>query len=276
MGSWGRAEVTSGSDDDFMVLIDGPQRNEVEPSIDEVRGVLDRPPGPDGPFGDPVFADDLIQKIGLQEDHNDNLTRRMLFLLEAVPQTAPEVFDDARDRLLGRYLDESVKPFRPPRFLLNDVVRYWRTICVDFAAKEREGPEMWGLRNAKLRLSRKVLFSGGLLPVLGCSRFERKEIPEFLLEQFAIPPTDRIAASFLENDAADAGGRALAAYDEFIGLLDSDSFRSELHDVSRETAETSDEFEVVRRLAGELEAGLLALLFETATLPKVVRDYAIF
>ncbi|MGH2782510.1 MAG: hypothetical protein ACRDLA_14095 [Thermoleophilaceae bacterium] len=31
--------------------------------------------------------------------------------------------------LVDRYLDESVKDFRVPRFLLNDVVRYWRTIC---------------------------------------------------------------------------------------------------------------------------------------------------
>lgn len=31
MGSWGRSEVTSGSDDDFMVLVDGPERDHVQP-----------------------------------------------------------------------------------------------------------------------------------------------------------------------------------------------------------------------------------------------------
>jgi len=47
---------------------------------------------------------------------------------------------------------------RVPRFLLNDLVRYWRTMAVDFAAKrrEREGAG-WGLRNFKLRMSRKLI-----------------------------------------------------------------------------------------------------------------------
>jgi hypothetical protein len=47
-------------------------------------------------------------------------------------------------------------------------------ICVDFAGKEREGRDKWGLRNAKLRASRKVLFAGGLIPVLECFRFDRE------------------------------------------------------------------------------------------------------
>lgn len=42
MGSWGRAEVTAGSDDDFMVLVDGPQREETQPPIEAVKNVLDR------------------------------------------------------------------------------------------------------------------------------------------------------------------------------------------------------------------------------------------
>jgi hypothetical protein len=60
----------------------------------------------------------------------------MLFLLESVYATNQDVYDDVHEQLLARYLDQSVKPQRPPRFLLNDVIRYWRTMCVDFAGKE--------------------------------------------------------------------------------------------------------------------------------------------
>lgn len=277
MGSWGRAEVTTESDDDFMVLVYGEERAEVEPSIAEVSGVLDNPPGSQGIFAAPVYSENLVQNIGLDDDDNKNLSRRMLFLLESTAVSGDDVYRSVRAEVLDRYLDESVKPYRPPRFLLNDLVRYWRTICVDFAGKEREGRDKWGLRNAKLRTSRKVLFAGGLVPVLECFRFDREPMREFIERQFGMPPTDRIAQAFLENGATDEGGRALGAYDEFTGRMNDREFRRELQSVSRDTADDSAAFSDVRRIGKELQAGLLALLYEpTRELSKVTRDYMIF
>ena len=64
---------------------------------------------------------------------------------------------DARRALIAGYLEANVKDHRPPRFLLNDLVRYWRTIAVDFESKMRARKgEGWGLRNGTLRLSRKA------------------------------------------------------------------------------------------------------------------------
>jgi hypothetical protein len=276
MGSWGRAEVTSGSDDDFMVLIDGAERPSVAPSIKQVRTVLDQAPGAQGAFGKYVACDRLADNIGLDQDDNDNLSQRMLFVLESVPVTAADVYSSARERVLRGYLDESVKDYAPPRFLLNDTIRYWRTICVDFAGKERERRESWGLRNAKLRTSRKILFAGGLLPIFECAWLERDAMFGFLDSQLNAPPTDRIAKAFLEHDAVDPGARTLGAYDEFLGRLDDEAFREELSDVTRATADESDAFITARRLGNDLESGLLALLFETEKLPKLTRDYSIF
>jgi UTP:GlnB (protein PII) uridylyltransferase len=39
MGSWGRREVTSESDDDFMVLLEGAPREDPQPEIDRVAPV---------------------------------------------------------------------------------------------------------------------------------------------------------------------------------------------------------------------------------------------
>lgn len=276
MGSWGRQELTAESDDDFMVLIGGTRRRLIKPSIRSVKKVLDRAPGKQGVFGGPVFGDRLVQNIGLVHDDNDNLTRRMLFMLESIPVTGEEIYRTVRDEILSRYLDESVKPYRPPRFFLNDVVRYWRTICVDFAGKEREGPEKWGLRNAKLRTSRKILFAGGLLPILDCFRFDELEMRGFLDRELDLPPTDRIARSFLDNGASDAGARTLGAYDEFVGRMNEIDFRRALQNVTRDNAADSAAFSDVQRIGRDLEGGLLALLYETRYLPDVVRDFAIF
>jgi hypothetical protein len=137
MGSWGRREVTSESDDDFMVLLEGAPRENAQPAIDRVAAALQaRAPGREEIFGTQVWLEDLRGKIGRDEDSNTNLTRRMLFVLESVPVCGEQVYLRASRALLAGYLEANVKHHRPPRFLLNDIIRYWRTIAVDFESKD--------------------------------------------------------------------------------------------------------------------------------------------
>lgn len=278
MGSWGRGEVTAESDDDFMLLVHGGERPnpDVEPSVEEIAAVLNSSPGAQGIFGVPVFSERIVHDIGLDDDDNSNFTRRLLLMLESVPVTGALPYGAVRDEVLDRYLDQSVKAYRPPRFFLNDIVRYWRTICVDFAGKEHEGPKKWGLRNAKLRTSRKILFAGGLLPVLECFRFDVPGIRDHLEKQLQMLPTDRIAESFLVHNAIEPGARTFGAYDEFVGCMNDPEFREELAAVVRANNDDSAAFADVQRIGRELQGGLLALLYETRELPQVVRDYAIF
>jgi hypothetical protein len=63
MGSWGRREATSESDDDFMVLFEGAEREDARPSVGDVASALDaRPPGREEIFGSHVWLDDLRGK----------------------------------------------------------------------------------------------------------------------------------------------------------------------------------------------------------------------
>lgn len=278
MGSWGRGEVTSESDDDFMVLFEGPLRDDAQPEIARVAEVLGgRAPGPEEIFGEQVSLENLRDKIGRDEDTNTNLTRRMLFVLESVPVCGAQAYAKARRALLAGYLEANVKHHRPPRFLLNDVIRYWRTIAVDFESKTRARKgEGWGLRNAKLRLSRKALFAGGLLPILECYRYAIGDMLDYLDDRMSIAPLDRIADAFVDHEALDAGVRALAAYDAFLAILDDEKQRRKLKELGVDGARDSPVFTRVAELGKEFEAGLLSLLFDDPQLRRWVREYILF
>jgi hypothetical protein len=181
-------------------------------------------------------------------------------------------------QVLEAYLGHGVRDYRPPRFLLNDLIRYWRTICVDFEGKRRgaggDDPK-YASRNAKLRTSRKVLFAGGLVPVLLCHTKTAAEMPAFLTRHFGAPPTDRLAAAFIQQGAVAEGVRALGAYDRWIGMLSSAEVRAELGALRESTREGSALFASIREIGDELQRGLLALLYETGLSP-FTRWYGLF
>lgn len=277
-GSWARRELTDHSDFDWLYLIEGPMKETVGPGDDEVAealGVEDHRPGKQGIFGTHAFCDEMVGKIGLDEDSNTNLTRRVLLMLESVPVRGHDSHRRCWEAVLDGYLAEARRGRRPPRFFLNDVVRYWRTICVDFVGKQRDDGEKWGTRNAKLRTSRKVLFAGGLLPILQCDRLGLAEMREFLIAQLEAPATDRLAYAFLRWGAIDSGARCLDAYDRWVGMLHKQEVRKELDSLSKEKAENSPVFSEIRHLAREIDRCLLTLLFETELEP-VTRQFGIF
>jgi hypothetical protein len=255
--------------------VNGPERGGVLPRLPELKRVLGVS-GQTGTFGTTAFCENLVGRIGLDQDDNANLTRRMLLMLESVPVAGEAPYRDCWERVLDAYLVDSIRDRHPPRFFLNDLIRYWRTIGVDFVGKERGEPEKWGLRTAKLRTGRKLLYASGLLPSLLCGELQRSEMRDFLIDQFGAPPTDRVAFAFLHAGATDAGLRTLGAYDRWVGMLDDPAVREELGRLTREETTSSDVFQEVRRLAADVEQGLLALLFDTVPLRGLMREYAIF
>lgn len=277
-GSAARQEVTEESDDDWLILAGEGHREPLNPADDEVRDLIDegKKPGKQGIFGTHAYCDDLAGRIGLDADDNKNLTRRVLMILESVPLANDEAYEISWTRILDGYLAESTRWRRPPRFFLNDVVRYWRTICVDFVGKQRADDVKWGTRNAKLRTSRKVLFAAGLLPLLQCFQYDRDEARPFLIEQLKAPATDRLAFAFTRWEIPDTGIRFMESYDRWIEMIGRASVREALDSIgSPEEARGSEVFEEVREVAKELDAGLLTLLFDTRLEP-VSRRYGIF
>jgi hypothetical protein len=280
-GSWARQELTTDSDDDWAVLVGrpfAPYDADVLREVVAAQAVLgegERRPGTQAVFGEPICVPELWARIGLDADTNTNLTRRMLLLLES-RELHGDVRRSAIEQILGRYLYESHAAGQPQRFLLNDVVRYWRTICVDFEGKAAGGPDpKWAARNAKLRTSRKLLFAGGLVPVLLCHLCEPSATAGFLTRWFDAPALDRVSTAFLFAGLIDAGARALAAYDRWVGLMAQPDVRAELETLTFATRDTSTLYAEIREIGREFEDGLGALLF-SSSLGRLTRTYAIF
>jgi hypothetical protein len=260
-------------DGDGVAAWAGPVDTEIAAAAAELGGG-DRRPGAQGVFGEPVNVADLVGNIGLDADTNTNFTRRMLLLLES-RELHGAVRRQAIDQILSRYLSDS-RPGQPPRFLLNDVVRYWRTICVDFEGKAaRGGPDpKWASRNAKLRTSRKLLFAAGLLPVLLCQLHDT-DPAAFLARWFDAPALDRISTTFLFAGLPDAGVRALSAYDRWIELMAHRDIRAELAQITYATRDASVLYSEIKDLGRVFEDALGALLF-SPLLGRLTRTYVIF
>lgn len=204
----------------------------------------------------------------------------MLLLLESVPVIGEDVHRRVQDRILERYLAYHRRSFRPPRFLLNDIIRYWRTVCVDFEGKtaqdrrERAEKDKFVTRNAKLRTSRKMLYASGLLPALLCHFVHGDAIEDYMRSQMGAVATDRVARAFLHLDQRDAGGRVLAAYSDWIALIGDPEKREELDGLEKKGRRQSHTFQEVQRIGDVLDNGLTGLLFESS-LGEVARKYAV-
>jgi predicted nucleotidyltransferase len=301
-GSLARGEWSSESDLDWSLLVDGgvdPQHLESAHRIGElVTAHGFREPGPTGAFGTVSFSHDLVHKIGGQEDTNDNTTRRVLLLLESITLGRSSAYGRVRRNILHRYVEDD-RGLRygsaefVPRVLLNDVVRYWRTMAVDFAQKQRARQmEGWALRNTKLRMSRKLLFTSGLLICLQCAIDPAAEAARqavrngsgtaallgYLEDRMAATPLNVLAGAVLSLCVPTSVAKLLfGSYDRFLALLEDAGKRQYLKGLRPEAFGKDEVFRMARDISHEFQEGLIQLFFKSHDdLSKLTMKYGVF
>ena len=311
-GSLARQEWTSGSDVDWMLLIDGqatPDHRILARDVGarilqtQYRGKNLRLPGAEGIFGNMAFSHDIIHHIGGQADTNRNTTQRVLMLLEAFPirhigySSDLGPYERVTRNILYRYLHDDTNfasidnvGSRIPRFLLNDVVRYWRTMCVDFAYKEWEqAGGKWVIRNIKLRMSRKLLFVSGLLTAFSCYRNTSLQIEggkpgqylpmmqEHLMRFVQATSTNILVWSLQNVGLEEHAGTILNHYDTFLQRLDDEAIRSHLEKLLPQNVYHDKEFLELREISHQFQAALTSVFFDEETeLRDFTIDYGVF
>ena len=310
-GSLARQEWTSGSDVDWTILIDGqatPQHTVIARQLGrnirstQFRGKALPEPGTTGIFGNMAFSHDIIHHIGGHTDSNRNTTQRILLLLEsariqpAEDQQTIGTYERVINGVLARYLHDDTnfaatgtRESGIPRFLLNDLVRYWRTICVDFAWKESEQEgSKWALRNLKLRMSRKLLFVSGLLIVFSCYEnpdlnWDRDSAEEYIREMqrhlmrfVLLTPLEIVAWGFSRVSLQAKAAELFDIYDAFLAKLTT-ALRRYLQDLPPQNVYNDRSFLELRNASHAFQRVLTDVFFEADTLlRKFTIIYGVF
>lgn len=248
-GSYARREVTNGSDVDlfFLAINDDPTSitDEQDKYMERLRQLGYKLPAAGGVFSEPQSVITTRNTIGGQEDDNVSITRRMLLLLEGEWVFNEAAFETAHGMLLDRYLKDVRRNEQICLFLLNDIIRYWRTICVDYEFKISQGDKARAVRLIKLRFSRLMLYLAGVLAVAETYDKPVSEKGILLRNLLRMPALERF-----RHIVGDKGEAVVELYADFLRALNDGDIRKKL-EIKGPDAEETEEFKSLRGKARE-------------------------
>jgi predicted nucleotidyltransferase len=298
-GSFARGEYTPGSDIDWTLLVDGRADQAHFVQALKITNILHaakfQPPSPFGIFDNVSFSHQLLHLIGGHDDTNRNTTQRILLLLESIAIGRKEAHERVVDLILHRYVADdrgllfSKRLPLVPRFLLNDIIRYWRTITVDFVNKQRSKGG-WALRNVKLRMSRKLLFASGMLACFSLELFAKdggwraeggvdpSRVVRYLGERLRMSPLEQMCEALLRPTiSAEAAAKVIGSYDAFMAILTDEEKRGHLSNLPLEALGADALFKEATSLTYTFQEGLDQLFFEAdEEVAGLVRRFGVF
>lgn len=172
-GSLARLEANADSDLDAFFFLTGKEEEKCLSRIRDVRilnAVVEASQdlyfpdfSNDGEYLKFLHIEDVLQHIGgRQDDYHNALTARMLLLLESKFIYNEDLYINFKRKVIERYFSDFHRhndDFRPI-FLLNDILRFWRTLCLNYEngrtwrTEDTERRAKGHLSNLKLRFSR--------------------------------------------------------------------------------------------------------------------------
>jgi len=235
-GSFGRRETSPHSDLDLFIAgkstLDKPELSRLDEIlikadlIEATRTLHIRDFSGDGEYLKHYTIKELVDALGTQEDDVENtFTARLLLLLESFPLIGESAYHQVTDEVIAAYWKdyEGHKSDFMPAFLANDVLRMWRTFCVNYEARTRREPDKEmakrRLKNYKLKHSRLLTCSSALLYLLAVFSRNKTVSPADAKHMISLTPTARLEWMLLQPELGDAHSslkKLIDGYEQFL------------------------------------------------------------
>lgn len=222
----------------------------------------------DGEYVKHYTIKDLVDSLGTSDDDAKNtFTARLLLLLESQAFIGEGIYTHAlRETITSYWRDYQDHPNEfMPTFLVNDVLRLWRTFCVNYEARTQSDPPekkaKRKLKNYKLKHSRLLTCYSAIAHLLALHGDKGTVTQEDALAMTRLSPTQRLE-DLRDRFKVDATlvGDVLDRYERFLKATDKP--KAELvaafkePDFAQEHLEQANKFgDTVASLLTELRAG---------------------
>lgn len=232
-GSVGRLEASEYSDLDLFIADAGDRKdrklsnlNEILVSAELIRAARENH-FPELALGGDLplvhTAGELVSNLGTRRDDSSNtLTARCLLLLESRPLLGHGVYQQVIDDVIARYWRDFADHTEEfvPAFLSNDILRMWRTLCVNYEAKRPSDPSQKArarLKHYKLAHSRLLTCYSALLYLQEIYGRTGTVSPDDARQMVKLSPLQRLED--LTNrvpELASLGRSAITMYETFL------------------------------------------------------------
>ncbi|MGH9742330.1 MAG: nucleotidyltransferase domain-containing protein [Candidatus Acidiferrum sp.] len=153
----------------------------------------------DGRYLTHYSVHEFTKTLGTPEDDVTNtFTARLLLLLESCPLLEPGVYLEVTKEVVAAYWRdyEDHKGNFIPAFLGNDILRLWRTFCVNYEARTARVPDeekaKGKLKNYKLKHSRLLTCYSALLYLLAVYGDKQTVSESDAMSMIGLTPTERL------------------------------------------------------------------------------------
>lgn len=251
-GSFGRLEASEHSDlDPCIVALSAGEKESTLSLLQEIRLKseiilaverlgLEEIDG-DGKYIGQFTDRSLVDEIGSPiDDSNNTFTTRLLMLLEARSLINEDIFNNVRKDIIEAYwvdFDRYQSKFVPAYFT-NDIIRLWRTFCVNYEARTRklvgELRIKKKVKNYKLKHSRILTCYSAILYLLAMYSTNGTVTQSDAVQMCSMTPMERLLSLRGSSDLSHTRGvieNLIEMYDRF------------LHTASQETAKLEQQIQ---------------------------------